>query len=509
MRSRIFSNGRKWFVRQRAQCLVSSSQAFSTRVRTYNLQPAFTAERERRLYSESNALNLPFFSRAFWSKTLADKGSVSDEDELSKTWPAPESGKSISKKDFVRLGFMADVVGVLQKWTNEGNDLAVEDIKNVVRNLRRLKRYEIALQVSEWMQKHKMFKFDTDYCAVHMRLIAQVHGMAQAEEYFADLPENAKNKKTHVALLQCYVQKRLIEKAEQQMEKIKELGFARDGQAYCEMMTLYMAVGQTDKVLLEVKHMKEMKVPLDPQTYNLWISACGAMSDIDGVEKIVDEIKGGSRNNVNWTTYRTLANVYINAGRVDKAESALKELKKRMSQRCVDGCDSLITLYGVLGKKEEVYRIWHSVKAVFDKPFFSTYKSVLTSLVKVGDIEGAEQIFHGWESLAPTINWKLSNILLEAYVMNGMLEKAEIFHANVSGKKCYLNGRTWEILTEGYLESKQISKAIVSMKEALIKGKPEKWQPKSENVRGILKYFEEQGNVEDAEEFKVLLRRFK
>ncbi|KAH9316107.1 hypothetical protein KI387_024734 [Taxus chinensis] len=502
MRSRLISNGLKWLASERTRSLLNPSSGFASRFRTGDLQSVVLSERQRRLYDDSGLIFPSFIFKTFSSEALAGKKVQS---------PSPKSGANKLKRELFRQKHSeGKMITALEMWAGEGKKLNKAELLFIVRKLRKFGKFQRALQISEWMQKCKDFEFVSGDHAIHMDLIAKVHSVARVEKYFADLPENARGVETHNSLLHCYVRKQLIEKAEQQFKKIKELGLATNEHAYNEMMTLYMSIGQADKVLLEIKHMKEMNVLPDWQTYNLWMSACSSLSDdIDEVEKIMDELKAGGENNIHWTTYSTLANIYIDAGVVSKAEAAVKEAEKRIPQRYNDAYNSLITLYGALGDKEGVHRIWQSLKKIFRRPLFSNYISVLSSLVKVGDIEGAEKTFQEWESFNPAINCKLSNILLDAYIKKGMLEKAEIFQGHVLEKNCVLNGRSWEILTEGYLECKQMSKAILSMKEALTKGKSEEWQPKSENVTGLVKHFEEQGNVEDAEEFLKLVRRFK
>ncbi|KAH9316106.1 hypothetical protein KI387_024733 [Taxus chinensis] len=491
MRSRLLSNGLKWLASHRTQAVVNPSAGFASRVRTGDVPASFTAERERSLYNESRLIFLPLFSRAFSSETL-----VGENVETETTWE-----KKLEEEVLQHKYKKGEAIETLQTWAKEGKELNKAQLLRIIRKLRKFGKFKPALQVSEWMQKCRESELASADHAVHIDLIAKVYNVARAENYFTALPENARGAETHCALLHCYVRKRLIEKAEQQFKTMEELGFATNEHPYNEMMTLYMAIGQADKVLLKIKHMKERNVLPEKKTYNLWMSACASLyDDIGEVEKIMDEIKAGGENNVHWTAYNTLASMYINAGLVDKAEPAVKEIEKVLPQGDRDAYKSLITLYGALGNKEGVHRTWKSLKEVYSRPCVSYYISVLSSLVKVGDIGEAEKTFQEWESFNSGINCRLANILLDGYIKKGMLEKAENFHADIVEKNCNLNGRSWEILTEGYLECKQMSKAVASMKEALKKGKSEEWQLESENLTGILKHFEEQGNVEDAED---------
>ncbi|XP_057818316.1 pentatricopeptide repeat-containing protein At5g27460 [Cryptomeria japonica] len=498
MTSRFLLNGFKWFACQRTQTVLKPCSGFASRAGSSDLQATFIAERRKCLYNESRRILLPLWSRSFSSEVLVEEN---------------ETSLSALKKldrELRRDKYSEERVNkALQVLVEDGNKISKEQVLRLIRKFRKFRKHEAALQVSKWMLERKEFEHVSGDYALHMDLIANIHGVSHAEQYFESLPKNIRGLEVNSALLQCYVRKQLVEKAEEQFKRMEELGLARKAHCFNQIMTLYMATGQADKVLLQVKQMKKMNVLPDRKTYNLWLNACASVYDgIDEVEKIVDEIKTGGENNIHWSTYCTLANIYINADHVDKAEPVVKQAEKAISKGFGIAHESVITLYGALGNKEGVYRIWQSVKEAYKNPSFSNYESVLSSLVKVGDIRGAEKIFEEWESNNP-VNCKLANILLDTYVKNSMLEKAEKLHDDISKKKCKLNCRSWEILTEGYLESKRMGKAVVTMKNALKKGISNGWQPKSQNIKLILNHFANNGNVEGAAEFIDRLRPFK
>ncbi|KAL0675417.1 hypothetical protein Bca4012_003398 [Brassica carinata] len=41
------------------------------------------------------------------------------------------------------------------------------------------------------------------------------------------------------------------------------------------------------------------------QHYSMWIQSCGCLNDLDGVEKVVQEMKGDS----SWDTFANLASI--------------------------------------------------------------------------------------------------------------------------------------------------------------------------------------------------------
>eukprot|EP01018_Ginkgo_biloba_P007817 Gb_14212 [translate_table: standard] len=397
-------------------------------------------------------------------------------------------------------------VTALEQWIREGRRPKKWQLKRIVKELRKYNRYKHALEISEWIRGHKGFSFSPGDHSIHLDLIAKVHGIDNAETYFAELPDIAKNQLTYSALLNCYVKEKLTEKSEAIMEKMKVLGFAANTLPYNEMMTLYKNTGQLEKVLLVIQEMKKNGIPRDTFSYNIWMTTCAAMSDMDKLEDVLDEMKYDDNVKTDWTIYSNLASIYIKAGLLDDAGSALTELENSMTQNDRVPYDHLISLHAHLGNKEEMYRIWTSFKSVFGKMTNRSYICLLSSLVKIGDIEGAEKVFEEWESVRSNYDIRLPNVLLGAYIRNGWLEKAESFLERIVEKGGEPNSNTWEIFAEGYIENKQINQAAEVMKKALSVVLLTPWKPKSANVLAILKHFQEQGDVESAEEYFATLR---
>jgi len=358
-------------------------------------------------------------------------------------------------------------VEVLEGWIREGRGVKKAEIKRMVKELRKFYRYKHALEIFEWMGK--IFSFSSGERAIHLDLIAKVHGIASAENYFADLPGIEKNQQTYSAILNCYVKERNIEKSEATMEKLKYLGFANNPLPYNEMMTLYMNMEQFEKVPLVIQGMKRNRISLDAYSYNIWMKSYAALSQMDRVEGVLNEM---DRFEIypDWNIYSTVASIYIKAQVPDKAESALKELEKKMKEVEVMkkrkdrvAYNHLISLYGSLGNKHEVYRIWESYELAFPTSTNRSYMCLLSSLVRMGDIEGAEAFYKKWVSVKSFDDIRVSNVLLGAYTRQGCSQKAEVLLQHIIKSGVKPNAITWEILAEGYIQSEQVHKAMEAM----------------------------------------------
>lgn len=398
------------------------------------------------------------------------------------------------------------VIPELQKWVNEGKRLGKWELQIIIKQLRKYRRYQHALQISEWMDSCGSYGSSLADRAIRLDLIAKVRGIACAENYFDNLPKVSKIQPTYGALLNSYVRENLMEKAEVHMKKMEELGYATTTLPYNELLTLYKNTGKFEKVPLVIQKMEKNNIPQDRFTYNIRMSICAAMSDIDGVEKILEEMQCNPMVDIDWSTCGNLANIYIKAGLLDKAELTLKEMEKKMNRREREAFDSLITLYASAGNKDGVTNMWQLLKLSFPKLTNMSFICMLVSLLKLGDLEGAENIFKEWEHAGLNYDFRVPNILLDAYVKKGLMEKAELVLEHVlEGTKKPIS-KTWEIIAEGYLKNSQIDKAVHAMNKALLSMERGGWQPKPTNLLSILRHLQEHGDVVCAEQYLKILR---
>lgn len=300
------------------------------------------------------------------------------------------------------------------------------------------------MQIFEWMSRK--FSFSSGELAIHLDLIAKVRGVASAEKYFADLPNTKKNQDTYSALLNCYIKEKNIDKSEATMEKLKYLGFAKYTLTYNQMMTLYMKTQQFEKVPLVIQEMKKNGISLNKYSYNIWMNCCATFSDIGQVEEVLNEMECDDNIDPDWTFYSTLANIYLKAKVLDKVESALKELENKMKRKDRAAYDHLISLYGGLRNKDEVYRIWQSFELAFPRMTNNSYYCFLSSLVRIGDIEGAENFLKRWESQKSFDDIRVYNVLLGAYFREGWLQKTKVLFRHMVENGFQPNVYTQKIL---------------------------------------------------------------
>ncbi|XP_022756892.1 pentatricopeptide repeat-containing protein At1g02150 [Durio zibethinus] len=396
---------------------------------------------------------------------------------------------------------------VLNDWEKGGRRLTKWELCRVVKELRKYKRYKQALEVYEWMNNRgERFRFSSSDAAIQLDLIAKVRGVSSAEDFFLQLPDTLKDKRIYGALLNAYVRAKLRDKAESLIDNMRNKRYTLDPLPFNVMMTLYMNLKEYDKVESMVSEMMEKNIRLDLYSYNIWLSTCGSQGSAEKMEQVYEQMKQDRSIIPNWTTFSTMASMYIKMGLPEKAEECLRNLEGRITDRNRIPYHYLISLYGAVGNREEVYRVWKVYKSIFPRIPNLGFNAMISSLVMAGDIQGAEKIYEDWLSVKTSYDPRLANVLMGWYVKEGKLDKAESFFnhmAEIGGKP---NSSSWEILAEGHILEKRIDEALSCLKEAFATEGSRNWRPKPKNVSAFFNLCEEKADMASREVLVRLLR---
>ncbi|KAK6920401.1 Pentatricopeptide repeat [Dillenia turbinata] len=416
--------------------------------------------------------------------------------------------KALSKKISLMKDPDAGCANLLNQWERDSKKLTKWELSRIVKELRKFRRFKAALEVYEWMNNRgERFRLTTSDAAIQLDLIAKVRGIASAEDFFLRLPDTLKDNRIYGALLNAYVQARMREKAESIMDRMRSKGYARQALPFNVMMTLYMKLEEFGRVDLLVEEMMEKNVPLDIYSYNIWLSSSGAQGSAEKIEQVFKRMELDRTINPNWTTYSTMATMYIKLGQFEKADECLKKVETRITGRDRMPYHYLISLYGSMGKPEEVYRVWRTYKSLF--PYIPNlgYLSMVSSLVRAGDAGGAKDIYEEWLSVKTTYDPRVANIFIDWYVKQGDLVKAKCFFDHmfeVGGKP---NCSTWEILGQGHVREKKIAEALSCFQKAPSAQGSGTWRPRPVNVSAFLKLCEQENDTASKDAFLGLLRQ--
>ncbi|KAF8394675.1 hypothetical protein HHK36_020891 [Tetracentron sinense] len=392
----------------------------------------------------------------------------------------------------------------LDQWVmGERKSISKYDIIGFVDQLRKYKQYTLALQLLEWLENNGI-EFSYGEHARRINLLWKIRGIASAEKYFTDLPEPAKSNATYGTLLNCYCNEKLTDKAMELLETMRELNFAST-YAYNSLMCLYMKLGKHEKVPLLLQEMKGKCVVLNLFSYNMLMSSYVALKDIEGAERVLIEMETGGGVKPEWSVYGQLTAMYISASLFEKADLALKKLERKKKDR--EAFHHLLSLYASIGNASEVNRIWQSLKSSFPRTANVSYLTMLQSLYRLDDLDGLQKYFEEWESDCSCYDIRLVNVLIRAYLKRDMLAAAELLLENAVKKGAKRNYMTIMVFVEFYMKNRHMDLALKCMKTAIPEVKEHEWQMYREKASVFLKYFEEEKDVDGAEELYRILKQ--
>jgi len=355
--------------------------------------------------------------------------------------------------------------------------------------------------------RQERFGLSPSDAAIQLDLIAKVRGVSSAEDFFLRLPNTFKDRRIYGALLNAYVRNRMREKAESLIDEMRDKDYVTHALPYNVMMTLYMNINEYDKVDLMISEMNEKNIKLDIYSYNIWLSSCGLQGSADKMEQVFEQMKSDGSINPNWTTFSTMATMYIKMGKFEKAEDCLRRVESRITGRDRIPYHYLLSLYGNVGNKEEVYRVWNIYKSIFPSIPNLGYHAMISSLVRMDDIEGAEKIYEEWLSIKTSYDPRIANLFMAAFVYQGNLDKAESFFDHMLEEGGKPNSHSWEILAQGHISERRTSEALSCLKEAFATPGSKSWKPNPANVSSFFKLCEEEVDMASKEALASFLRQ--
>ncbi|KAK9674047.1 hypothetical protein RND81_12G207500 [Saponaria officinalis] len=434
-------------------------------------------------------INLPFYTRTF-SNSSSKNTFQTEILKFVQKWP------------------QSSVLPLIKRCYGENSDsLHDDELRSIIRNLRRQKRSDRALEVSEWMMSTTLSDPKSGDFACQLSLIGQVHGVDPAEKFFNEV--DLHTEKTYGALLNCYVEAKLVDKSLSHFKKMKDMGLAMSPLPYNNIMTLYTNTGQDEKLLDFLSEMEENGVSPDNFTYRICLKSFALKSDFSSVEKILRRMENQHGFNIDWLTYVVVANYYIEAGFKEKAFYYLQQAEQKIDGNPV-GYNNLITTYAKIGGFNQMMNVWRKRRGTSKARINTDYMIMITSLVKLDRFEEAERFLHEWESRCSFYDFRVVNTLLLGYAQKGLVEKAETLLDGIIRRRLMPSPCTWSIVSEGHIKCRNMRKALVFLKRALELGlgsQHEGWIPNYEVTSSVLKWLAEDGEIGEVDEFVKLLSK--
>ncbi|KAI3933062.1 hypothetical protein MKW92_005219 [Papaver armeniacum] len=389
-----------------------------------------------------------------------------------------------------------NVYAALDKFMEEIKALDHAQISLVLHNLSRCKMYELAYQLSNWLESKNMFNFEEerDY-ATRLNLIAKRRGMALAEKYLKQsIPETFKGVTVYVTMLSNYVGVGDVKKAEQVFEKMRDLGFPVSGFACQQMILLYK---KFDKKKIEsvLSLMRENDVKRTRFTYLLLIDLKGEANDIAGMEELVEAMRSDGLELDNYIRGE-LARHYILAGHNEKAGKVLKEMEGEDLEENHGACKHLLPLYAALGKADEVERIW---KVCESDGCVDDYLAAINAFGKVGRVDKAEDIFEKRIKSGKSISSKGYAALLNVYGDHKLLAKGKDLVKRMASASHPINRFVWDTLVKLFVDAGEVEKADLVLQKAMQQGGKRMEPPLYNSFHVIMDQYSIRGDIHNTE----------
>lgn len=394
---------------------------------------------------------------------------------------------------------------ILEQWVQEGHTVQKHVLQAIIKKLVGLRRFAQALELSFWMTDRRHLHLSAGDVAYRLELINKVHGLEKAFEYFGKVPDQLRKPQCYGSLLRCYVEAKAVDKAEELFANMHEMGII-SSYAYNWMMKLYLDSGQIERVQAMFQDMEEKGIKPDMFSMDHLLAAYIAAEDVEGVENVLDKANPNHKL-LNWHAHASAARLFMKSEMRVRAILALLEAERQISPK--DGkvaYSMLLSAYGDLGMRPDVERIWSVYKSKV--PACNTmYMSRISVLLKMNDIDGAEQALKEWDMLDLTYkDFRLIDLMVDAYCREGLVEKAAALVDDAIDKGRTLLGSTWYKLAGGFFETGNTLKAVEMTKKALVSA-TSPWKPGLTNVLMSLNYFRDQKDVEAAEEMASMLQK--
>jgi len=345
---------------------------------------------------------------------------------------------------------MSTLITVLDTWVRAGNCLERSEVLLVLFHLRKQRLYSKALKFMDWIERRKLLNFeDRDY-ACHLDLIARNQGFEAAQKYIERVPTPFRNEVLYETLLVNCVCQDDVRNAQQVFNEIRELSLTVS--ACNQMILLYKRVARS-KVVDILTLMEKENIKFSHFTYKLLIDMKGRANDPLGMESVLNIMKDNGLE-PDFATQTMVAKFYISWGLMEKAEEVIRAMEVSVKDSR-NATRSLLDLYAILGRPDDVERIWNS----YTTPKLEDFLAAIEAWGKLGRIKQAEETFEALVKTSPKLTSKYLNAMLNVYAEHKLLAKGKEFLERMHLDGCPISPLTWDAIVKLYANSGELAKA--------------------------------------------------
>ena len=352
----------------------------------------------------------------------------------------------------------------------------------------------------DWIERRKLLNFeDRDY-ACHLDLIARTHGFEAAQKYIESVPTPFRNEVLYETLLVSCVCQDDAWKAEQVFNKIRELSLPLTVSACNQMILLYKRIARS-KVVDILMLMEKENIKVSRFTYKLLIDLKGRSNDPLGMESVLNMMKDNGLE-PDFATQTMVAKFYISWGLMEKAEEVIRAMEVSVKDSR-NATRSLLDLYAILGRPDDVERIWNS----YTTPKLEDFLAAIEAWGKLGRIKQAEETFEALVKTSPKLTSKYLNAMLNVYAEHKLLAKGKEFLERMYLDGCPISPLTWDAIVKLYANSGELEKAD-SFLANVTEENPDR-NPLFGSYTTLLRAYAKKGDIHNSEKIFNRLKQIK
>ncbi|CAN6213544.1 unnamed protein product [Urochloa humidicola] len=395
---------------------------------------------------------------------------------------------------------MSLLMDVLDAWVKAGNCLERNEVLMVLFHLRKQRLYSKALKFMDWIERRKLLNFEEREYASHLDLVARNHGLEAAQKYMAKVPEPFRNEVLYETLIVNCVCLDDVQKAEQFFNEIRELSLPLTVSACNQMILLYKRVARI-KVADILLLMEKENIKFSRFTYKLMIDLKGQSNDIVGMESVLNMMKDNGLQ-PDFSTQTMVAKFYISGGLTEKAEEVIRAMEVYVNASR-DATRSLLGLYAILGRPDDVERIWNS----YTTPKLEDFLAAIEAWSKLGRIEQVEETFEALVKTSPKLTSKYFNAMLNVYAEHKLVAKGKEFLERMCLEGCPSSPQTWDAIVRLYVNSGELAKAD-SFLENVTEENPDRY-PLFRSYITLLNGYAKEGDIHNSEKIFHRLKQIR
>lgn len=352
----------------------------------------------------------------------------------------------------------------------------------------------------EWVIRERPYRpKELDYSYL-LEFTIKIHGISQGEKLFSHVLWDYQNELLYNNLVIACLDKGVIRLSLEYMKKMRGLGHSISYLVFNRLIILHSSPSKRKNIPKILMQMKADKVVRHVSTYNILMKIEANEHNIEGLVKVFGDMKrvGVEPNEV---SYCIVATAHAVARLHAAAEEYVKAVEKSMTGKNWSTLDVLIILYGYLGKRKDLERIWTDMQ---DLPHVPSRRYVLAieAFGRISLLSEAEELWMEMKSKKQLKATEEFNSMIFVYCKHGCIDKATGLVKEMEANECKPNAITYRLLALGCFKANLVQEGLKALRlgmELTVTRKVRNSTPWLETTLSIIEILAENADIENAE----------